>query len=240
MTTNNEIIIIFSKNNTSKSGKITNNALKSKIISNLKKAEKLLDEQKFKKLQKDLIIHLKENNTITITIKKNNYKLKIETNDIEENMITNINKIEEVIKDEVQDEVVEEVKEPEKILTENDNEEKILEKQIHEDDNHSLDSTDTTYVLGSDNESDILDYNEDNNSKKYDIVDEQTYLFDADLSDEEESIIDNAIKLKDKYYLKSLNINELRNIMKNKNLKISKNGVYLKKSEMIKKIQKNI
>jgi hypothetical protein len=98
----------------------------------------------------------------------------------------------------------------------------------------------TKYYSETENENETSNYNEDNNSKKYDIVDEQTYLFDADLSDEEESIIDNAIKLKDKHYLKSLNINELRNIMKNKNLKISKNGIYLKKSEMIKKIQKNI
>ena len=182
---NNETIIIFSKNNID-SKKITNNAIKSKIISNLKKAEKLLDEQKFKKLQKDLIINLKENNTINVIIKKNNYKLNIET---EEEIIPSVN------------------------------------------------SNDSTYIEDDDNEIDIL---EDYECKKYDIVDEQTYLFDADLSDEEESIIDNAIKLKDKYNLKSLNTNELRNVMKNKNLKISKYGTYFTKSEMIEKIEENL
>jgi len=60
----------------------------------------------------------------------------------------------------------------------------------------------------------------------------QTYLMDSDDSDEE-SLIDNA---KNKKYLNSLNVFELRSILKKNNLQLSKNGNYLKKDEMIKKV----
>ena len=71
------------------------------------------------------------------------------------------------------------------------------------------------------------------------MYDDQTYLFDEADSDEE-SLIDNAKQLKDKKYLKSLNVSELRSIMKDNNLQVSKKGSYLKKNEMIKVIKKNI
>lgn len=208
---NNEISIVFSNNNYSNVGKISNNYLKSKIISNLKKAESILDEQKFLSLKKDLINYLKENNTINVIINENDYK-------------------------------IEEIRESDKIYS-TKTEESIdnhinLEESINNDDD-SINSSDSTYIGKSDDE--IIEY-EDNefNHKKYDIIDEHTCLFETDLSDEEESIIDNALKIKDHKNLKLLNINELRNIMRNNNLKISKNGIYLKKTEMIKEIQKNI
>ena len=65
----NHIRIMFSKNGNNK------NYIKSKIISNLKKIEKLIDEKKFKNLQKDLIINLRENNIVDVIIKNNNYKI---------------------------------------------------------------------------------------------------------------------------------------------------------------------
>ncbi len=63
-------------------------------------------------------------------------------------------------------------------------------------------------------------------------LEEQTYLMDSDDSDEE-SLIENA---KNKKYLNSLNVFELRSILKKNNLQLSKNGNYLKKDEMIKKV----
>ena len=57
---------MFSKNGNNK------NYIKSKIISNLKKIEKLIDEKKFKNLKKDLIINLRENNNYKILVKRYN------------------------------------------------------------------------------------------------------------------------------------------------------------------------
>ena len=69
---------------------------------------------------------------------------------------------------------------------------------------------------------------------------EQTFMYDNDYSDDESevSLIYNA-KLKNKKYLNSLNITNLRSIMKNNSIKISKNGSYLRKNEMVKEIYKN-
>ena len=62
-------------------------------------------------------------------------------------------------------------------------------------------------------------------------------MFDSDESDEE-SLIDKA-KLTNKKYLKTLKVNDLREIMRYNNIKLSKNGSYLNKNEMITKISKN-
>ena len=89
------------------------------------------------------------------------------------------------------------------------------------------------------------DNDDDDNDDQFSLAsfekmyDNQTYLFDEADSDEE-SLIDNAMRLKDKKYLNSLNVGELRSIMKNNNLQVSKKGSYLKKNEMIKVIKKNI
>ena len=56
---------------------------------------------------------------------------------------------------------------------------------------------------------------------------------------DEESLILNAKQLSDKKFLTSLNVNDLRDIMRKHNMKLSKNGNYLKKNEMIKNIKKN-
>lgn len=209
---NNEISIVFSSNNNTNIGKISNNYLKSKIISNLKKAESILDEHKFLNLKKDLINYLKDNNTINVVINENNYKI---------DEIGDSNKIYSI--------------KTEESLNNDDNCIKVEESVNH--DNKSINSNDSTYIEKSDDE--ITEYEEDEfNDKKYDIIDEHTCLFYSELYDEEESIIDNALKIKDENYLKSLNINELRNIMKNNNLKISKSGIYLKKKDMIKEIKK--
>ena len=93
-----------------------------------------------------------------------------------------------------------------------------------------------TSFLSDDDDSENDQFSLSSFEKMYD---DQTYLFDEADSDEE-SLIDNAKQLKDKKYLNSLNVNELRSIMKDNNLQVSKKGSYLKKNEMIKAIKKNI
>jgi hypothetical protein len=87
-------------------------------------------------------------------------------------------------------------------------------------------------------ENDLEEIN--NNEDNYDDSNNQTYLVDSDESDEE-SLIEIAmskVKLEDikSSDLKKLSIYELRNILRNKELTISKNGVYLTKKELIKKL----
>jgi hypothetical protein len=65
----------------------------------------------------------------------------------------------------------------------------------------------------------------------------QTYLVESDDSDEE-SLIQNAIQLTKKK-LQNLTVPELREIMRNKNLNLSKNGIYYTKNEIIKKLLKH-
>jgi len=63
--------------------------------------------------------------------------------------------------------------------------------------------------------------------------DTKTYIMDSD-SDGEESFIPK------KKYLEKLNVSSLKNIMTNNHIKKSKNGILLKKNEMIKSIQKHL
>ena len=65
----------------------------------------------------------------------------------------------------------------------------------------------------------------------------QTYLVESDDSDEE-SLIQSAIQLTKKK-LQNLTVPELREIMRNKNLNLSKNGIYYTKNEIIKKLLKH-
>ena len=67
---------------------------------------------------------------------------------------------------------------------------------------------------------------------------EQTYMIDSDDSDEE-SLIDKA-KLNSKKYLKSLKVKDLREIMRENKIQLSKNGLYLNKNQMISKISKKL
>jgi hypothetical protein len=67
----------------------------------------------------------------------------------------------------------------------------------------------------------------------------QTYLFDSNDSDDEESLIDNAKKAYSKKYLSSLNLIQIKNIVKENNLKLSSKGVQFKKNQLIKNLMKN-
>ena len=85
------------------------------------------------------------------------------------------------------------------------------------------------------------DFNADSDSD-YDsetsYTNNKTYILESD-DDDEEFLINNNKNLKNKKYLNSLNVNELRGIMKNNNMKVSNNGSYYRKNDMIKLIQKN-
>ena len=77
MTSNININLTFSNNNIINNKKVTNNVIKNRIISNLKKAEKVLSYERFKELQNDLILNLRENNIVIANINNNSYKLDI-------------------------------------------------------------------------------------------------------------------------------------------------------------------
>ena len=80
------------------------------------------------------------------------------------------------------------------------------------------------------------DYDSDDSLTSY--TKNKTYLLDSD-SDDDESLIENAKYLKSKKYLNSLTVNELKQLMKKNNMRVSINGSYYRKNEMIKLIQKN-
>jgi len=91
------------------------------------------------------------------------------------------------------------------------------------------------------NDTEEINDNEDNcEEDNYDDSNNKTYLLDSDESDEE-SLIEIAmskVKLEDikSSDLKRLSTYELRNILRSKELTISKNGIYLTKKELIKKL----
>jgi hypothetical protein len=88
---NNQTVLVFSNSNYINNKKVSNNKVKSNIISNLKKAEKVLADNKYKKLQTDLILNLKNNNTIIVNIKNNNYKYDIYNSSGGNSSFTNTN-----------------------------------------------------------------------------------------------------------------------------------------------------
>ena len=84
-------------------------------------------------------------------------------------------------------------------------------------------------MYNSDYESEISDLS----SKNY----HKTYLIDSD--SDEETFVDNKKNMTNKNYLNNLTIRELKNIMRENNIKVTNNGSYLKKRIMIKNIIKN-
>ncbi len=67
-----------------------------------------------------------------------------------------------------------------------------------------------------------------------DIIPYTTAVFD---DDENDDMMDHIRNMKSKKYLKGLHTNELRDILRNNNLKITSGGNYLNKNEMIKSIK---
>lgn len=307
----NKATLVFSNNQYVNNKKISNNMIKSKLITNLKKAEKLLSQNKFKELQTDLLINLKNNNSIVVNINgKNNYKYEIynggnSTNNTNNTNSKNSSKNNTIERDDdeyipTQNKINESSKSTTNTITNtttnktmnNTNTTSIthteesdptkstdsIESTTETDD---LESTNSSQKETSDNipktpetnnteeiqetpsilpKNTLTEESITNNSTKTnqtntteskswfsgifsggknddnDSDNDQTYLIDSD-SDDEESFIDKA-KLNNKKYLNTLNVNKLRDIMRNNELKLSKNGSYLKKNEMIKQIQK--
>ena len=84
-------------------------------------------------------------------------------------------------------------------------------------------------MYNSDDESDFSDISH----RSY----EKTYLIDSD--SDEEAFVDNVKNMKNKNYLNKLSISELKNIMRNNDIKVTNNGSYLKKKDMVRNIIKN-
>jgi hypothetical protein len=299
----NKPTLVFSNNQYVNNKKISNNMVKSKLITNLKKAEKILNQNKFKQLQTDLLLNLKNNNSIVVNINsKNNYKYEIynggsDINNTKPSDIKNNSKkpiVEENVVEE--DEYIQKTNSNSKSnpLTEEsssenssstdeslNSEEQVKQEPIsesteikEESESNTTDTTDTTDTTNTTNtslhtpsilpksntitntitnttitESTVNDASKNTSQnkpwykiwggkrEKYDQYDQQTYMVDSD-DEDEESFIDKA-KLNNKKYLSSLNVNKLRDIMREREMKLSKNGSYLKKNDMIKQIQKN-
>lgn len=89
------------------------------------------------------------------------------------------------------------------------------------------------YLSDSDYESDgsIISSSTDDN----DFIPYTTAVFD---DDDEDDMMDHIKNMKSSKYLKNLNVNELKEILKKNNQKITNNGSYLNKQELIKNIKK--
>jgi hypothetical protein len=121
----------------------------------------------------------------------------------------------------------------------NNNEELNNEINIDDDNKSDCSTVDLNNNLNSNQNDEIFDIIENDDDENYN---NQTYLVDADESDEE-SLIEIAmskVKLADlkPSELKRLNIYELRNLLKSNHSTISKNGIYLTKKDMIRKLLK--
>ena len=305
----------FSNSNYLNNKKISNNVVKNRVISNLKKAEKMLSNEKFKKLQSDLIVNLKNNNTVVAHINDNKYKLDIIGGSIPENQPTvpkndsipkkpmnsvpsvqsetnspilkeqskSISTKEQTISGPSVQSETNRITPIENEITREESSKTITDPTIESDklnhDEHSTEdsmysselkptSTESSEFestktpsessdegsLTSSNQKEMVPEKEKEKKKSIfnhikgffgikggnltgyssDNDDSQTYFFDTNDSDEE-SILDH---LKDKKYLNSLNVKELREISKKNELVLSKGGCNLKKDQLIKQLHK--
>jgi hypothetical protein len=86
---NNSSVILFTNSNVINNKKVSSNVVRSNIINNLKQAEKLLSKENFKNLQSDLILNMKNNNTVIVNINNDNYKLMIYGGSTEKKSLSN-------------------------------------------------------------------------------------------------------------------------------------------------------
>jgi hypothetical protein len=358
MTKNSNIsTVVFSNSNMLNNKKVSANVVRNNIINNLKKAEKLLSKESFKKLQNDLILNIKSNNTISVTIKNDKYKLNIYgggkypdldndlgnvpstvsgdvqddvpstvSDDVQDDVPSTVSDnvqddvpsavsgnvqddVPSTVSDDVQDDVPSTVSDdvpstvpstdsstdPSTVSSTDPSAESITNPSAESITNPSATSNDDTLSYDSDGELDksitsnegtvqegtiqegtaqegtaqegtvqegtdpINGSNTKNNNGglfgflgkifeskggnkthkiENDSEDEQTFMVDSD-DDDEESLIDNA-KLKNKKFLNKLNLTELRNIAKNNSIRVSKNGQYLNKKNIVQSIHKNL
>jgi len=315
-TSNTSTTLVFSNDQN-----LSYNQIKSKILSNLSKANKVLDEQTFKKLKQELITNMRNNNNFVVSIDDNgNYSSEQAKDDIfsgglsdesnnnnneedsesssegsseqgyhantEENLLnsetddsSSSNESTEVVTEVVPEVVTEVVPEvvtevvtevvpevvtevvpevvPEvvtevvpEVVTEVVPEVVTMnlskrsgDKELFSGELSSKENTEVVPEVDTKNHYSWLNYinpfkgGNKSDSEDYDSEFEQTYMIESDENDEE-SFVDNA-KLNSTKYLKTLNVKDLRDIMRDNNIQLSKNGLYLKKKEMITKISKN-
>jgi hypothetical protein len=203
------------------------NKCKSSVISKINKLQDIFNDQSdFKNLKNEIIKFLKEKKSIIVNIQDNNYNIEEPNNESEEKPNNN-----DIIS------VIEELS-----IEEEDNIELDQSLPHEECDNKLYDET-----LPSTNFDEIIEYISVYSSDEEDLdnqhqqkkIDTQTYFIDSD--SEDESIFSQKIdknKLSKKI-LNNMTILELKNIMREKNLKLSDHGVPLKKQEMIKSIIKS-
>jgi len=107
---------------------------------------------------------------------------------------------------------------------------KLVEQNLNKNENSN--AQEGGYLSDSDYESDgsIISSSTDD-----DFIPYTTAVFD---DDDEDDMMDHIKNMKSSKYLKNLNVNELKDILKNNNQKITNNGSYLTKQELIKNIKK--
>jgi hypothetical protein len=106
---------------------------------------------------------------------------------------------------------------------------KIEEEKKKLQKKNSILSGGNLYYSSDEDKSNVSDFSNESYQK--------TYLIDSD--SEEETFIDNSKKMKNRNYLNNLTVSELKTIMKTNNIKVTNNGYYLKKKDMVKNIIKN-
>jgi len=191
----------------------SSNRFKSYLISQLNNIRTVIElEDVFIKFKKELLTYLSNKKEIEVTCRHDSYEIKeleleLEINDnVSECSTVDLNKESNIDQ---------------------------LNNDDQDDDNQDDDNQDNDYQDDDNQDDDNQDYyNQDNDNK--------TYLVDSDDSDEE-SLIEIAmskLKLKDikPSDIKKLNNNELRNILRSNGLTVSKNGIYLTKKDLIKKL----
>jgi hypothetical protein len=208
----------------------SHNRFKSYLISQLNKIRNIItDDLVYFNLKKELLPYFIKNIEIKVLCDNNSYK--IELNE----------EINEKLNEEINEKLNEEINEK------NNNEElnkdlnEIINNELNKDDDNKSEcsTVDLNNNLNSNKNDEIFDIIENDDDENYN---NQTYLVDADESDEE-SLIEIAmskVKLEDlkPSELKRLNIYELRNLLKSNDSTISKNGIYLTKKDMIRKLLK--
>ena len=109
---------------------------------------------------------------------------------------------------------------------------KLVEQNLNKESENSNNQA-GGYLSDSDYESDgsIISSSTDDN----DFIPYTTAVFD---DDDEDDMMDHIKNMKSSKYLKNLNVNELKDILKKNNQKITNNGSYLNKQELIKNIKK--
>ena len=205
------------------------NKCKSSVISKINNLKDIFNEHSnFKNLKNEIIKFLKEKKSIIVNICDNNYTI-----------------------EEAEQQSKEVIPSSEEKPENNNTILSVIEENNQEPDTvptAESDATSTNYdgvfhSLFNENPVEIIEYisvyssDEEDNQHESKKIDTQTYFIDSD--SEDESIFSQKKDKLSKKILNNMTILELKNIMREKNLKLSDHGVPLKKQDMIKSILKS-